>query len=92
MCILRGVDELLDRDLVTHVDLHAGAADVGGDACRLLTVQIGDDDVARTCIARGPGQRFADARPAAGDDHDPVVQFHPGHASAVSSHVCPLEM
>ena len=76
------VDEPLDRRLVADVDLDAGAADLAGDPLGLGAVQVGDDDVTCPGVGGGSGERFADARSTAGDDHDPVVQFHVGERYA----------
>lgn len=80
MSVLRVVDELLDRGLVSNVDLDTGASDSSGDSLGLGAVQVGDDDMTSPGLMSCVRERLADTRPATGDDHDPVVQFHHGHA------------
>ncbi len=66
----------LNGGRVAHVHRGRGAADLGRDLRRRVSIAIGDHDVRRAVGGESPGQRRADATTAAGDDDDPAVDVH----------------
>ena len=72
----RRLDQPHDRGLVTDVDAHAGAADVGSDPLGLGRMEVGDDHVSGSGGVRRTGERLPDTRSSTGDDDDTILQFH----------------
>ena len=71
-----GLDHCDNRRFVTHVDLEPGTPDIGRDTASSTTVKVGNHNVTSSLTVRGASECLSDARPAAGDDDDSILEFH----------------